>query len=1360
MADGNDESADQNGDANTVSQPISSTPLSTPSILLTAESHDLLAPKRRRKFDDRSQSKTSVQLRAHTVSPNNTKTSLLRVPSTSDPQHLVKWTETRQILKIINSPEFLFKFGAPQLIQLSQHHIAVGTEKGVIVGFTYRQEADYVLVPYKRDTDISQEISLSHICCMAFSSNAFFAAAGYKDGSIAVWELGEDPSSSQFHVIYADGVIQPISLENRFGRNLQGHLNGVPVISIDFIGDQEQQIVSTDLSGLAFFHRGFKRFLRKYYSSQKILGKNDTNSPDPLGKLKIHDCEMLSIGTSPQITDTIGLMAVITKTSLTILSIRSLANPESPYPKVHLKFSRPKSITDDSQGCLSWYPCIQVHKDINNAKLAYAWRNTVAILELDNRAISADIMSKIAEVKEKDKALPQLKFHKTGSSSVSERETIVSLNWLNSEILTAITQHESTTETKLYFFYYGGKKDQLSLTQVGVDDLDSQQISTLDVKLDERIELTGTKSFKGSLKILRHRLVLLVNSHSPSHKTLLSGRCLKWADRLIDYLQQGEFESALYMSYDYYVSGNYGKLVLHGLPHNEKERRAVVKPILKRVMRESIHPLFEDQVDAVKKTNIWNLYLTLASILSEHGIIGDDILGMLDEIFDLFGDDALFFDVLEDYITSQEIKNLSPITFRGLIESYTHSDRREHLAEIICLLDSSSLDIDLALALCEMYNLRECRIYIWNAMLKDYTTPLISLMTEMSSKEMHHDDTVIVFTYMSYILTGRQYPSDRVLDSSVEDFARNSICEILFSIGPYKWPRDTDEILLSSYSDKIFPYLTFFLKFDTFETMVTLNEFFENPTLNDGSGTSLTRQYIVEALLDIFEANEDLRIGQHKVHLAIFIARNYPKYFQFIRLSETVLIETVNTLCDNTKEDLHEDCELALESLLSVYDVENDIHLVEQMKAAKFYDVLFKVYKFQGKYAEAMEMWLERNRKRSSSDAIKNFAVLADLLKSTFNAEKQNTTELLHFIQFIEDNYDELISNNTDDMVSLVRKYNPELNLMVLKCKNDSLALNYLSSYFGRETSSTLNRVSLRLISRYIELLSIYEIHSVKDVITKYISSLDKHEDVKDSIRKILKQAGLFELLALMLCHEKEYEAAVKVLWNAIQSLHNKEESLDETALSFLKSYIDISITVSAEAHQIAIWTIVVENAVIMSDQARDQKLRDILNDSIFQCFRAMEHRDFENKEESIFKQVFNHVLTVAKVANIRETLQDILTSYLFESEMHELTVKKVNQRIYKYMEMIKSEELMGWLVSNKQCTSCGKLMWGEEMLERHAWAWEERQKSMAFGLKTPFDNKKFEDCDIYLFKCSHGYHKRCLEHIGGNKRCVICSPE
>lgn len=1300
----------------------------------------LPSPLKRKRFDDRSQTKTSIQLKSHSSEPPTQRLDLLPDEGTHLTK-LVKWNETKQILKIVNSPEFTSAFGSAVYIELSSLHIAIGTDLGAVVGFNYHQEVDFILVPQK-----SEETHLwgAPVSSIAFSSDATFLVAGYTDGNIAVWDLSAGAQKSgNFAVVFPYDVIKPVTLEGRFARNFQGHLVNVPVNTVAFVGELHNHLVSLDISGLVFFHHGFKKFLRKYYISQKLLGKNDSNHGDFTGKFMIQDCGVLPIGTSPQITDHIGLMAVMTGSILAIVSIRSLNNTNYANPVTHFKISKSKLVSrsESPRGCLSWYPCIQVADGIQNAKLAYSWNNVLTILELDNNSLPLNLMSAISEMKDKDKGTPKLPIYKTGRWVCAETERIVSLKWLNSEILTGMIQDTETTETKLVFFYYSNVNGKATLTKVGVDDLDSQQVSWNALKSANNGEL---QTYHSSFQIFRHRLVILVNSHSASNKNLLTGKCLKWADRLTEFLAGEDFLSALLTAKEYFCSDDFGQLVLCGLPHSRKERHEVVEPILVQIMRESVYPLFLAPKEGVDPASVLLLYMFIIFLLTkdEGGPVSSEHLEILESIYETFDNDPVFFGVLEEFVLSKQIRNLSPLIFKSLVEFYTSIGKGDTLTEIICLLDTRTLNIDMTLQLCRTYNLRECSIYIWNELLHDYITPMVTLLEDLYLDDYDHEEKLIVYTYMSYILTGRQFPSDQFLTAEEEKQARESVCCLLFSIGPVEWPKDSGTLLLSEQSETIFPYLFHFLKFDTFEMLVTMNEFFEHPCLNFEM-SQRNRQYIVDALLDIFEVNKSHFEDDDFVQLSIFIARNYPKYFQFIRLSETVLRNTVNTLCGNRNAELRNDCELALESLLPVYDVESDVYLLEQMKAAKFYNALFGIYKSENMYSKALEIWLEKQRDLDTMDYEQNFAVLASILETTFGSGKKNVTEQNLLILFVEDHFEELISRNLDDLVVLANTYNPVLHLMVLKCKDDAVAFKYLDALFNREEIEVgAPAAKVQLIVRYIQLLCLFSKDRVQHIVSLFTSTLSQFPKDKETLLGFLKNQGSITALAVLRESDGEYETALMELVAAIQQNIAQGEDVD--------TFISFAIRMCEKVDSLEqLWMRLVESLVSMTG---DASLPEPLNQGIYQCFRHMIEGDVAS-----FTNVFNRILTSAMLSNVRMILLEILTSFFFESEMAMISLEKVNQGIYAYMDTVKFDTLLGWLVTTKSCTSCSKVLWGSEVSIKHIQAWEDRERSRLF-FGQDFDKSKYRECEIVLFRCGHGYHTPCLSNLGSMGQCVICT--
>lgn len=1281
------------------------------------------SPKEKR-FDERSVSKTSVQLRAHNSALPSPQPPIVSVHATEQSHnttHLVKWSNSSFFLKESNLETFLSLFGHFLLIEPASNFLAIGSEKGYIICVSYQQKVLFILEPLLANMKGEENERCGKPTCISIVGDETHVAAGYETGIIFKWRL--PPLILETSVVQALEVVIPISLQHRFAENGQGHLVDVPIRSVQFIGNLHNHFVSTDSAGLVFFHHTFKKFFKRHYVSQKILGQNDTNNADPDASFLIHDSLILPPGTSTQLTDYIGLLAVITGKVLILLSVKSLDNPDHPHPMVHFYIGKPVKARDKSRGCLGWYPCIKTKKGTRNAKLAYAWGDILTILEIDQASLPKNLMANIEMLKEKDKGIPKLKPKiRARWAGDSGDWDIESLLWLNSDIIAAIFRHQKTHDNNIRFFYYNG-----GLEEVGMDSIDGQQLAW--------IQLNQNMILNCCFKIYRHRLMGLVNSHNKSTKSIIFGECFKWVDRIKALLDDEDYWMAIHVSYEYYSSNNKGDLLISGLPHNVEDRQAIVRPYLMSIMKDSVIPLFRS-----RKASALKLYMSIISSLNKD----ERVLEILDLVYEaLEGHNTEFFDLLEEEILRQRIRYLPPTIFKNLVEHYVQHGRGDRLTELICLLDISTLNIDMTLMLCSRYKLYECEVYIWNEVFHDYTTPLVMLMSEANDGEENN----VLFTYMSFLLSGRKYPSDDFFDETEAKNARESICNILFSTCCVQYPPETSHVLLGTLGDDVFPYLSFLLKLDTFEMLRTLNEFFENPCLNDENGSSLTRQYIVEALQDVFESNKQSLSAEDFIYLAIFNARNYPKYFQFIRLSETTLRETISTLCQSRNKSLRNDCELALESLLSVYEVESDGHLLEQMRAAGFYNVLFSIYKSTGQFTKALNMWLSKQRDIKTENSESKFSVFANILEMTYQSNDSSLSERANLADFIGNHFAELVSLNPEDMVLLANTYDKNLHLNVLNIEG-SLSLNYLKIYFDVYKSSKLDKISVLLLCRFLEQTR------DKNVLAQFLQSLVEFKEAAQSLQKFFNEHGDIEAEMMILVQEKNfYEAhciAKKYLETQKQAKHWSSSNLHE-----LRNIMEADTKVCTIADSAELWAQSVEELIMLGEKVEDEHAQKLINENIYKKFRTL------SDEGKSFYDVFDKILAKARLGNVRLTLQEVLQSYSIENGMHSVTVAKINKGILKFIEIIEKEKLHGWLVKEKNCTFCGKSLFEGETGSRQKVAWESRQRSLTDGEKlsiSPLDEAKWTDCQIICFKCQHVYHSRCFS--GTQLKCMVCEAE
>lgn len=173
-------------------------------------------------------------------------------------------------------------------------------------------------------------------------------------------------------------------------RKEDGHVEGVAVLHLGFLGTRHTALVSGDDRGMAFSHLATRGLgaVGRTIKTVRILGRYPTDSA-PMGRPRkpsaVLGLSVLPLGNSPERTDSMGLVAMLTPYLLVIVSTTPIAQTQH-------KAVRPKEIANDSalSGCLAWYPAVKLKQPQNStgnassskAKLAYSWSNVLTLLEL------------------------------------------------------------------------------------------------------------------------------------------------------------------------------------------------------------------------------------------------------------------------------------------------------------------------------------------------------------------------------------------------------------------------------------------------------------------------------------------------------------------------------------------------------------------------------------------------------------------------------------------------------------------------------------------------------------------------------------------------------------------------------------------------------------------------------------------------------------------------------------------------------------------------------------------------------------------------------------------------------------------
>ncbi|TKA63878.1 hypothetical protein B0A49_10571, partial [Cryomyces minteri] len=498
------------------------------------------------------------------------------------------------------------------------------------------------------------------------------------------------------------------------------------------------------------------------------------------------------------------------------------------------------------------------------------------------------------------------------------------------------------------------------------------------------------------------------------------GTLSNWADRLLALMEDGDFIAAIRLATSYYV-GSADKLTV-GLPDDDDTRHDMVREKLLEMMAASLKYTFSRTPNSTPEDARSSQLKQLAVECFTACISMNELDFLFDDIYEWYEEGSsedVFLETLEPHILDDEIKAVPPAVLKDLVSHYTLQNRGSRIEELICRLDTRTIDIDQISTLCKQHYLYDALIYVWNQALGDYVSPLIDLLSLVKTvgydadspgtgASVLVDSAMKMFPYLAYTLTGRVYPNGLELPVSDASKAKAELYGFIFSGKAIPWPQVGGYVFhtqADASPEPSFPYLRMILKFDTSSFMSMLNEAFEDSFLNGSqdqqsddysafgesdrqvSRSSLTRQYIVSILLEVMSPEE---FGpQDAIYLDMFVARNLPKFPQFILLSGSSLHRVLEGLCKYPSDEVADDCQLSVEYLLSIYHPSDLQSLVPLFAQAGFHRVLKSVYKGEKQYAKLLEACLDDKDDREAV-----FDCVGDCLRPSAGLTAKQTREV------------------------------------------------------------------------------------------------------------------------------------------------------------------------------------------------------------------------------------------------------------------------------------------------------------------------------------------------------------------------------
>lgn len=962
-------------------------------------------------------------------------------------------------------------------------------------------------------------------------------SGGHRNGTIFIWDVNR-PARPFLAIPH----LEPARLENR---TMDGHVPDVVITHLGFLGTRRTAIVSADDRGMAFAHLATRGTgsLGRIVRTTRILGRYP-NAPPPAGKtLKpstVLAFASLPLGNVDRSTDTLGLTAMLTPYLLVIVST-------TPVAQTQHKSARPKEVAHHSamSGCLAWFPAVKLKvpdpvtgANISKVKLVYCWSNILTVLDIDE--VPTDDPGKS----------PTLKFR--ARSRWTCEEAIVAVQWLSRSVLTVltITQRLIILEDRSMRVTDGFDLIHKHIYHV---DLFSEQLHALVEQLDEEdptMHGVVADAFYMSVKAYKSRLFLL------GFDDLSIGTLSNWSDRLHALMDHGDHVAAIQLATDYYT-GDSDKLTV-GLPEDATLRHTMVKDKVVEVMRTSLRHVFgQRRTDAHAVDDDRLRELTEACFVACQSVDNTDfIFDDMYEWYEAAEAEGIFLEALEQYILDRSIRIVPPTVIKAMVAHYVFQGWETRLEEMICHMETATLDLDQITTLCKQNRLYDALIYVWNQAMGDYITPLIDLLSLLiplmddgsgaPSAGDYMNDLIYgtnarkIFPYLSYTLTRRVYPTDEVMSDEAATKASAELYWFFFSGNTITWPKGSGRPFLTRPSNPVepsFPYLRLILKYDAPSFLSALNEAFEDSFLNDAPekkengtggdlpeeqifGQTVDRQYIVSILLEIMNPADFA--PEDTIYLDMFIARNLPKFPQYLLFPGSTLTRVLTGLCNYPGKDLAEDAQLSAEYLLSVHQPPDLEALTLLFKKAGFYRILKRIYKVDKQYAKLVQTYFE-----DPDDREETFKCIADCLRPRSGLTGRQVQQVLDVIR---ENAVELIELDPEKAAITLASQDAAFHRDILEAAKEmpDLQFHYLKALLepGTSASEAVAASDRDLIEQYVRLMCAFEEDHVGDYV-----GLVKHKNLRlDKLLPTMEETGAIEGIVALMAHDGMVEEAMQRL--------------------------------------------------------------------------------------------------------------------------------------------------------------------------------------------------------------------------------------
>ena len=1262
------------------------------------------------------------------------------------PWEVIRWNKLRKLTGQAFSEVGRRNFGSPTCMAVADS-LVIGTSRGMVLVFDHQQNNRAVIGAG------TKALECGAVTALSISADHTTIAAGHATGHIITWEIAR-PARPFLH-------IPPIDIGLLQAKRGDGHAENSAVIHIGFLAYRRTALVSADDKGMAFSHlatRGMGAVARSVKTT-RVLGRYPEvltrPGAKPLKKSSVLAFAPLPLGNVEQRTDGLGLVAMMTPYLLVLVST-------TPVAQTQHKAARPKEVAAHSAmtAALAWFPAIKLKGDnstrVSRNKLAYAWSNILTVLEV------SEVDSPENTGKEKP---PELQF--LPRNRFKAEEAIVGIQWLSRSILAVLTITQQLLIIEDVSMNMTDAFDLLPKHVYHVDLYSQQLQSVIESHDEEDASMHGVvaDAFHMSFRAYKGRLFLLGSNE------IWWGSLTNWADRLLALMNVGDFIGAIRLATRYY-SGQGEKSTI-GLPDDRTSREMVVGEKLFEMLSASLKYAFgknqqagNELIDRPQLIELAEACIAACLTTNDHDFLFDTVFGWYDD----HNQGELFLDVLEPQILDGTIASIPPPALKVLIDHFQTTHAPTELEQIICLLDTSSMDIDQVTTLCKKYNLWDAYIYVWNNALGDFSSPLDELL-QLASKGARVNGTVPydtdrasnadkTFPYISFILTGRTYPTEAVMSEALQLSAKSQIYDYFFkAISPHS----------SSYGKtagtgtQAYANLRRILDFDTPNFMSALNEAFEDSFLNSSEdstagtsqNTTYNRQFIVIVMLEVMSTGFD---AEDTIYLDMFVARNLPKYPQYMLLSGTTLQDIFNRLCRYPDDEFRYECQLSVEYLLSVFHPSNMNTVVALLNEARFYRVLKSVYRQEGLFNDVVRMFFEDEDNQEGV-----FAVLIELLDPRSAVPNEQRESIL---QIMQSHVTELLQLDLYQSAITINQVAKDLHVQFLSALDgdEQSQYRYLDALFGRDArkrDQAPDEHEVGLLELYVRLMCQFEPNNV----SRYVETLKQGDLRLEEVLPAMEYGGAIDAAVILEAQSGQVQAAMQRLskhlsrlGSTLQTLlssttQESQDSIDDLA-TMIDKYTKVGIWLCQGQSKMtrkvrapgklsrrssllgqplsadeSLWVELIEAVVSIARQISlhntsqpdaDEDAVNSVRASVQQVFTALlastaSGRRTDGATDLAFLRILRTFLSNAarvapSLAELRHVIGSIFAAYAHEQSLLALSNAMLDKDVFVNVENVKQLRQQGWRPRGQICEICRRKVWGPGLGESVWEAWQAKE--------------------------------------------------